>query len=128
MKSLVNFIKENNSVNDIFKNISPTDFEWQSAYSDNSYQAKCKKEVTKFADDLYGDMPPYNRIEQLYKDTYKKYLSTNAKATKQKIDEEYENQIKLLDKYGWAQFERNCLEQGWWVFIYWAKIKNKIKY
>lgn len=125
MKSLINFIKENNSTtSDIFKNISSTDFEWQSAYSDSGYQAKCKKEVIKFADDLYEDIKPYMRIEQLYRDTYKKYLSTNSKATKQKIDDEYDNQIKLLDKYGWSQFESKCLEQGWWVFMYWVKNKK----
>lgn len=124
MKSLVNFIKENNSTDDIFKDISVNDFEWQSAYSDNDYQEKCKKEVKKLADELYKDIKPYLRVEQLFRDTYKKYLSTNNKS-EQKISDEYNSQIKIIDKYGWAQFESTSLEQGWWVFIYWVKNKNK---
>jgi len=125
MKPITLFIKENNQSIDIFKDIDINDFEWQSAYSDNDYQKKCKGEVKKFADELYKDIKPYKRIEQLFRDSYKQYLSINKKLSKEKIDEQYNHQIQTINKQGWGQLESYSLEQGWWVFMYWIKNKNK---
>jgi len=128
MKSITLFIKENNQSIDIFKDIDINNFEWQSAYSDDDYQKKCKGEVKEFANELYKDIKPYKRIEQLFRDSYKQYLSINKKLSKEKIDEQYNHQIEIINKQGWGQLESYSLEQGWWVFMNWIKTKiNTIK-
>lgn len=125
MKNIIDFIKEKYSdENNIFNDISVNDFEWKSAYSDDDYQEKCKKEVKKLADELYKDIKPYLRVEQLFRDTYRQYLLANTKNTDKQISEQYDSQIKNIDKYGWAQFESTSLEQGWWVFMCWVKNKK----
>ena len=124
MKSITLYIKENNQSIDIFKNIDINDFEWQSAYSDNDYK-KYRDEVKKFADELYKDIKPYKRIEQLFRDSYKQFLSINKTWSKEEIDEQYNHQIQIINKQGWSQLEAYSLEQGWWVFMYWVKL-NKV--
>ena len=128
MKTITEYIKESyikESNQSIFDNIDPKDFKWQTAYSDDSYQEKCKEEVKKFADKIYKDLKSNERLEKLYRDSYKMYISSGINKSQEKIDAQYDDQIKLIDKYGWSQFEWSSLEQGWWVFMYW--VKNKIK-
>lgn len=122
MKSILFYLKENKVQSiDLFKDLDPNDFKWESAYSDDDYQKKCKEEVKKFANELYTDLKPIDRIEQLYKDSYKQFLSNNTKLKPEKIDELYDHNIELINKMGWAQLEAYSLEQGWWVFMYWVK-------
>lgn len=122
MKSILFYLKENKVQSiDLFKDLDPNDFKWESTYSDDDYQKKCKEEVKKFANELYTDLKPIDRIEQLYKDSYKQFLSNNTKLKPEKIDELYDHNIELINKMGWAQLEAYSLEQGWWVFMYWVK-------
>jgi hypothetical protein len=103
MKSITLFIKENKVQSiDLFKDLDPNDFKWESAYSDDDYQKKCKEEVKKFANELYTDLKPIDRIEQLYKDSYKQFLSNNTKLKPEKIDELYDHNIELINKMGWS--------------------------
>lgn len=121
MISLSTYIRENlDGESNIFKNIDPTEFEWHPSYSDDDYQTTCKKEVLKIAAKLYPNISPMDRIEELYKDTYKLYCKTNPKAKDSDIEDKLAKHLKTIRQYGWGTFERNGLEQGWWVFIKWA--------
>ena len=121
MISLSNYIQESlNESLDVFKNIDPTKFEWHHSYADDDYQATCKKEVRKIAAKLYSNVSPMDRIEELYKDTYKLYCKTNPKAKDSDIEDKLAKHLKTIRQYGWGTFESNGLEQGWWVFIKWA--------
>ena len=124
MKDIIKFIKENKEQHiDLFKDIDSSEFKWQTVYSDDDYQNKCKKEVYDFANKLYTELKPYDRIEQLYKDSYKEYLKNNTNLKPNEIDKHYNENIKLIDKMGWGQLEDYSLEQGWWAFMYWVNNK-----
>lgn len=120
-------INKETSFNDIKSMIDEIDeskFKWNSAYSDDDYQRKCKNETRKFADEVYTNLKPIDRIVQLYKDTAKKYYSSTTTLNQSIINDSYNYDIAIINKYGWSYFESMTLEQGWWAFIYW--LKNKI--
>lgn len=126
MKDFTSFIVEKNikeNKNSIFDNIDSSEFKWNAAYSDDDYLKKCKDDVHKFADEIYPDIKQYERIEQLFKDSYRQYLNTN-KWSNAKKDEQYEYAMKSIKRNGWSQFESYSLEQGWWVFMSWVKNKK----
>ena len=139
MKTLTKFIIEsisNNSVKNIlYKDININDWHWNSAYSDNSYQDKCKKTAKEFIQNseiiksLYPDAKPFERIELLYRNTYRDYIGIDSNKSKSQLDNMYEDEMKHLDKViketGWGTYESTSLPQGWWAFIYW--IIKKIK-
>ena len=120
-------INKETSFKDIKSMIDEIDvskFKWYSAYSDDDYQRKCKNETREFADEVYANLKPIDRIVQLYKDTAKKYYSSTTKLNQSDIDKQYDYDIRYINLYGWSYFESMSLEQGWWAFIYW--LKNKI--
>ena len=127
MKTINNFIYEklnlgkanlNPDLDSMIKDINIFDFEWNSAYASEAYQDKCKKEVLQFADELYPKLKPYERIEQLFKDSYKIY-GKSCKWSEARIKTLYDYSVGIIDSRGWSQFENFSLEQGWWAFMYW---------
>lgn len=125
MKSLQSYIIEELKHEDIFNNIDPSEFKWKASYADDTFQNQCKEKVHQIARKLYPLKAPAWVVEDLYKNTYKLYCKTDPKAKDKDIDELYERNLKLINKYGWGTFESMCLEQGWYVFIIWAYDKYK---
>lgn len=124
MKSLSLFIRENQNKNiDIFKHIDPNDFNWSRYMSNDDYIYQCKDIVKKFADELFKTTPPMDRIETLWKNSYKEYCKTN-KWSNDEIEEQYNYCLKIIKKYGWGMFESQSLEQGWWPFMRWVAEKS----
>lgn len=130
MKSINNYISEKliinkntklqyKTIDDIFEIIDPKEFEWYSAYSEDSYLTKCKNNVRNFANEFFKDMKPIDRLKELWKQTYKQYVSSTVKS-ETKVNMYYENAESFINKFGWAQYESFSLEQGWWVFMYWV--------
>ncbi len=135
MKQLSNFIQEKLhisnykkefNIKELLDNIDINNYKWSEHGIGDKGLEKCKDTVKKFAtEELYKDIESYARIFNLFKDSYRKYLDTNNWSEKRK-DDYYNEQIKKMIKYGWAQFEDFCLEQGWWHFIDWVIKENNL--
>lgn len=135
MKSLKNIIFEKLKINkdskskidieSIFKQIDAKDFKWNAAYGDENYQDLCKVKVNDLANKIYKNLNVHDRLEQLFKDSYKQYLMSQCWAL-EKIDKQYNSQIEIINKYSWSHFEYFSLEPGWWAFMYWVYKKINI--
>ena len=135
MKQLSNFIQEKLhisnykkefNIKELLDNIDINNYKWPEHGIGDKGLEKCKDIVKKFAtEELYKDIESYARIFNLFKDSYRKYLDTNNWSEKRK-DDYYNEQIKKMIKYGWAQFEDFYLEQGWWHFIDWVIKENNL--
>lgn len=123
MITLQSYIQESLSAPDIFKNVDIKKFEWKRWYSDDNYQNECKNIVRKFAVELYSNVSPMDSIETLWKDSVKEYYKTNGWSDN-KIEEEYQKDLKIIKRYGWGMYESQSLEQGWWTFMRWV-VENK---
>ena len=91
--------------------------------SDEELEA-CKEKVRDYAISLYPELRPCDRIEQLFRDTYRGFCSQSSNWSEEKIDKEYDRVIGIIDKYGFAMAEYNGFGQGWWHYVSWL-IDNK---
>lgn len=116
----------------ILSGIDITKWHWERSYS--NYLDKYIEIVREFArsekaSELYPNIKKCDIVEQLYRDTYKAYISIDTNKNEQEINDSYEKQMKYLNKIvretGWGQYEYNCIEQGWWAFMYWV-IEQKV--
>ena len=101
--------------NHVFPDVDIHKWDWKSYMSDDERQKKYRERVNVFAYKLYNSV---DYICEFYSMTIKQFYE-NGGVSKEKIENYYKENIKKLKKYGWAQFEYACLEQGWWAFAYW---------
>ena len=90
----------------------------------NSY----KKIAYNYALKIFPNEMPYKCLALLFKKTYRDFLiktNTNVKPYGT-IDDYLKKEFEQLDKYGWGQFERFSLPQGWWHYIAWLSKQEGI--
>lgn len=98
---------------------------------------KCKENTKNFVQNskeiekLYPSSKPYERLELLYRDTYRVFIGLHSNKSDEYLDNQYEDEMKRLDKIiketGWGNYEYNCLPQGWWHMMNYAIEKNLIR-
>ena len=132
MKSLKTIIAErlkltsktkNETFEEKMKEMPIGKWEWPEHGISNKQYKKCKENVTEFARQEFGDDKYY--MEKIYEQTYKYFLLAVG-WSEEKIENSYIKGVKRLSETSWPQFEKYCVEIGWWHFVNWCIEQIKI--